>query len=111
MKDPLNMGSRHRLSKLFRSQGAGLTGLFFAYVAYLAFIAASWTGDSAIPGLVTVFMIVILVRMAVIAVIAWPILIAAIMVWTGYNFLLKKRMAKNSCEASSRVDRPAGAGS
>jgi predicted membrane protein len=98
------MNFRQRLLGLFASEGNRVIFLFLGtlfllgtVLVLLATVAAAYTGDWSLPGLVATFMLFILLRTLLFSV---PILIGIIMVWTGYKVLFKKRSKKGKNEAS-----------
>ncbi len=77
-------------------------------VLFVAIVAA-YTGDLYLAGVLVLFIISMLLRLLLIAVVFfWPIWIAIIMVWTGYWVLFKKRSEKKSNGPSSNEERSAG---
>jgi len=68
----------------------------------LATIVAAYTGDWSLPGIAAAIMLFILLRTLLIVVfIFWPILIAIIMVWTGYKVLFKKKSSERQSSEES----------
>jgi len=75
----------------------------------LVAIVAAYTGDLYLAGILVLFIISMLLRLLLIAVVFfWPIWIAIIMVWTGYWVLFKKQSEKKSNGPSSNEERSAG---
>ncbi len=103
------MDFRRRLSGVFASESTRVFFLFLgalslagAILLLLATIAAAYTGNWSLPGLVAAIMLLVLLRTLLILGLAFgPVLIAIIMVWTGYKILFKKRSKKDLNEVSS----------
>ncbi len=108
------MGFRRRLSGVFASESArvvfsflGILLLLATILVVLATIAAAYTGDWSLPGTVAVLILYIVLRtLLILGLFFGPALIAAIMVWTGYRFLFKKRSKNDFNKASSNEEQP-----
>jgi len=79
------MDFRQRLSSLFGSVWTRFVCLYLGILVLFVAIVAAYTGNLYLAGVLVLFMIIMLLRLLLIAVVFfWPIWIAIIMVWTGY---------------------------
>ncbi len=104
-----DMDFRRRLSGAFASEWSRVIFLFLGAMSLaatilllFATIAAAYTGDWGLPVLVAAVMLFFVLRtLLILGLVFGPALIAAIMVWTGYKILFKKRSKKDLNEVSS----------
>ncbi len=79
-----------------------------------ATIAAAYTGDWSLPGFAArgvllffaIMLFFIVHTFLILVFVFWPILIAIIMVWTGFRVLFKQRSKKGKNEAPPGGEQP-----